>query len=78
MEIDWLSITDLDLVNKLIKAIQRDKRTYQARVNSADVRTENSAEDNSENANEMTDVQSQLDASNTRFATLVPETRSYK
>ena len=78
MEINWIQITDVTIVNNLIKIIQRDKRTYQAWINPAEVRTENSAEDNSENSDEMVDVQSQLIVSTDRNATLVPDSRKYK
>ena len=78
MEIKWNLITDLKIVNNLLKIILRDKRTYEVRINSAEVRTENSAEDNSENSDEMVDVQSQLIVSTDRIATLVPDTRKYK
>jgi len=78
MEIKWNLITDLKIVNNLLKIILRDKRTYEVRINSAEVRTENSAEDNSENSDEMVDVQSQLIVSTDRIATLVPDSRKYK
>ena len=77
MEYNWLKITDINKVNDLLKIAQRDIRIYNSRKTVADVRNVNLEENSSEHAEELQEVQADLDASTAKLATLTAGTRQH-
>ena len=75
---NFLRITDLLKVENLIRLAQRDIRTYSARKTSAEVKNENSAENISEQAQEMTDTQREFDESTAKLLTLTAGSKQHK
>ena len=78
MNYNWIKISELSKVENLIKLAQRDIRTYGARKTSAEVQNENSAENISEQAQEMADTQREFDESSARLATLTVGSPAHK
>jgi hypothetical protein len=78
MNYNWIKISELSKVENLIKLAQRDIRTYGARKTSAEVQNENSAENISEQAQEMADTQREFDESTARLATLTVGSPAHK
>jgi hypothetical protein len=78
MNYNWIKISDLSKVENLIKLAQRDIRTYGARKTSAEVQNENSAENISEQAQEMADTQREFNESTARLATLTVGSPAHK
>jgi hypothetical protein len=78
MNYNWIKISELSKVENLIKLAQRDIRTYGARKTSAEVQNENSAENISEQAQEMADTQREFDESGARLATLTVGSPAHK